>query len=159
MPAAAIPAATPEKASPVRRLTSLAERLVPLSLIQLAARIGIAGVFWKSGLTKVDGGWNVTDLTISLFRDEYRVPFLSPELAAHLGAYTELSMPLFLALGLLTRLAALPLLGMTFVIGVFVYPGAWDTHLTWAALLLLLIARGPGLVSLDALLGLEQRKL
>lgn len=87
------------------------------------------------------------------------MPLISPELAAHLGAYTELSMPIFLALGLLTRLAALPLLGMTFVIGVFVYPGAWDTHLTWAALLLLLIARGPGIVSLDALLGLERRAL
>lgn len=158
MPAAATFAA-PEPRSPVRRLTALAERLVPLSLVQLAARIGIAGVFWKSGLTKVDGDWTVTDLTISLFRDEYQVPLISPELAAHLGAYTELSMPIFLALGLLTRLAALPLLGMTFVIGVFVYPGAWDTHLTWAAPLLLLIARGPGIVSLDALLGLERRAL
>lgn len=137
----------------------LLERFVPLSLIQLAARLGIAGIFFKSGLTKVDGDYNVTDLAITLFREEYKVPLLPPEFAAHAGAYTELLMPLFLAAGLLTRVAALPLLAMTFVIGVFVYPGAWDTHLTWAALLLLIIARGPGMVSLDALFGIERRKL
>jgi putative oxidoreductase len=151
--------AAPQSGSLIRRATALAEKLIPLSLIQLAARIGIAGVFFKSGLTKVDSDYNVTDLAISLFRDEYRVPLLPPELAAHLGAYTELSMPIFLVLGLFTRLAALPLLGMTFVIGLFVYPGAWDTHLTWAALLLLIIARGPGLASLDALFGIERRTL
>lgn len=140
-------------------LFELIHRLIPLSLIQLAARLGIAGVFFKSGLTKVDGDYNVTDLAITLFREEYKVPLLPPELAAHIGAYTELSMPILLAFGLLTRFAALPLLGMTFIIGIFVYPGAWDTHLTWAALLLLIIARGPGIVSLDALLGIERRAL
>ena len=106
----------------------------------------------------INGYWQVTDLAITLFREEYKVPFLPPELAAHLGAYTELTMPIFLALGLLSRLAALPLLGMTAVIGVFVYPGAWDTHLTWAALLLLIVARGPGALSIDALIGLEPRR-
>lgn len=144
------------------RLSTLfhaAETYIPMSIIQLAARLGIAGVFFKSGLTKVDGDWNVTDLAVILFREEYKVPLLPPELAAHIGAFTELSMPIFLALGLLSRLAALPLLGMTFVIELFVYPEAWDTHLTWAALLLLIISRGPGLFSLDALLGLESRKL
>jgi len=152
-------ATTAEQPSLIRRVTALAERLIPLSLILLIARIGIAGVFWKSGRTKVDGDWMVTDLTVSLFRDEYKVPLLPPELAAHLGAYTELAMPIFLVLGLFTRLAALPLLGMTFVIGIFVYPGAWDTHLTWAAILLLIVSRGPGLISLDALFGIERRTL
>lgn len=133
------------------------QRFIPLSLILLGARLGIAGIFFKSGLTKVDGDYTVTDLAITLFREEYKVPLLPPEFAAHLGAYTELVMPLFLALGLLTRIAALPLLGMTFVIGIFVYPAAWDTHLTWAALLLLIIARGPGIASLDALFRIERR--
>lgn len=149
----------PMKGSLISRITGLAEKLIPLSFILLIARIGIAGIFWKSGRTKVDGDWMVTDLTVSLFRDEYQVPLLPPELAAHLGAYTELAMPIFLVLGLFTRLAALPLLGMTFVIGIFVYPGAWDTHLTWAALLFLIVARGPGLVSLDALFGIDRRAL
>ncbi len=159
---AMMPAASSEAAHPtsmIRRLTGLVEKLIPLSIVQLVARVGIAGVFWKSGLTKVDRDWNVTDLTVSLFRDEYQVPLLPPELAAHLGAYTELAMPIFLVLGLFTRLAALPLLGMTFIIGVFVYPAAWDTHLTWAGILLLIVARGPGLFSADALLGLERRAL
>ena len=143
----------------LHRLLDLLQIAIPLSLIQLAARFGIAGVFFKSGLTKVDGDWQVTDLAVTLFQEEYKVPLLPPELAAHLGAYTELSMPIFLALGLATRLAALPLLGMTAIIEIFVYPDAWDTHLTWAALLLLIIARGPGIVSLDALFGIERRTL
>lgn len=143
----------------VSSLLAKAEALIPLSVVQLGARLGVAGIFFKSGLTKVDGDWNVTDLAVTLFAEEYKVPLLSPELAAHLGAFTELTMPIFLALGLLSRLAALPLLGMTAVIAIFVYPGAWDTHLTWAALLLLIVARGPGLISLDAVLGLERRTL
>ena len=142
----------------LHKLFDLLQIALPLSLIQLAARFGVAGVFFKSGLTKVDGDWQVTDLAVTLFQEEYKVPLLPPELAAHLGAYTELSMPIFLTLGLASRLAALPLLGMTAVIEIFVYPEAWDTHLTWAALLLLIIARGPGLFSLDALLGIERRR-
>ena len=143
----------------LHRLFDLLQVVIPLSVVQFAARFGIAGVFFKSGLTKVDGDWQVTDLAVTLFQEEYKVPLLPPELAAHLGAYTELSMPIFLALGFASRLAALPLLGMTMIIEIFVYPDAWDTHLTWAALLLLIIARGPGLFSLDALLGIERRRL
>jgi putative oxidoreductase len=138
-------------------LLDMAQTCIPLSAIQLAARLGIAGTFFKSGLTKIDSDWQVTDLAITLFREEYRVPLLPPELAANLGAFTELSMPILLAAGFLSRLAALPLLGMTLVIQLFVYPSAWDTHAMWAALLLLIIARGPGVVSIDALLGLERR--
>jgi putative oxidoreductase len=140
-----------------QRLFGLTEMLIPLWLILLLARIGIAGTFFRSGLTKVDDHWQVTDLAVALFQDEYKLPLLPPDLAAHLGAYTELSMPILIVAGLFTRLAALPLLGMTIIIEIFVYPGAWDIHATWAALLLLLITRGPGILSLDALFGLDGR--
>lgn len=124
-------------------------------LIALAGRFGIAGVFLQSGRTKVDGWLTVTDSTVYLFREEYKLPFIDPALAAHLAAYAEHLFPLLLILGLTTRLAALALLGMTAVIEVFVYPDAWPTHLTWAAVLLYLLARGGGRVSVDRLLGIR----
>lgn len=133
--------------------------LVPMSVIQLLARIGIAGTFFKSGLTKVDDHYRVTDLAVELFKEEYKVPFISPDLAAHIGAFFELTMPILLVAGFLSRLATLPLLGMTLVIEIFVYPDSWEIHGTWAALLLLILSRGPGLFSIDALIGLEKRKL
>ena len=117
----------------------------PLSLLQLLFRISIASVFWHSGLTKI-ASWQTT---IVLFRDEYRVPLLPPELAATLAATTELSMPLLLVLGLCTRLATLPLIGMVFVIELFVYPEDWVEHLTWFSMLLFLLTRGPGAFALD----------
>lgn len=120
------------------------ERL-PLAVLQLAFRIGIGGVFWHSGLTKI-ASWQTT---IVLFRDEYRVPVLPPELAAALATSVELACPVLLLFGLATRLATLPMLGMTFVIEAFVYPEDWNEHLIWAAMLLFLLARGPGVVSLD----------
>lgn len=122
---------------------------LPLSIPQTLARFAIAGVFFKSGMTKI-ANW---DLTVQLFQDEYRLPLLPPELAAAMGATLELSMPVLLVLGLFTRLAVLPLLGMTAVIEIFVYPDAWPTHLSWAGLLLPLIANGAGTWSLDHLLG------
>ena len=97
----------------------------------------------------------VTDGAVGLFRDEYRLPLLSPELGAHLAAYAEHFFPLLLVLGLCTRGAALALLGMTAVIQVFVYPDAWVTHLSWAGLLLLLVGRGGGKWSLDRVLGIR----
>jgi putative oxidoreductase len=119
----------------------------PFAILQLMFRIGIGGVFWSSGLTKI-ASWQTT---IVLFRDEYKVPLLPPELAATLAATVELSCPVLLVLGLGARLATLPMLGMTFVIGVFVYPEDWIEHLTWAALLLAILTRGPGPLSLDHL--------
>ena len=119
------------------------------------ARVGIAGVFFVSGRTKVEGLLTVTDGAYALFRDEYRLPLLSPELAAHLAAYAEHVFPLLLVLGLFTRLSALALLAMTAVIQVFVYPDAWVTHLSWAGLLLLLVARGGGRWAVDRALGLK----
>jgi putative oxidoreductase len=125
---------------------AFAERL-PTSLPLLLARIGIAAVFFRSGLTKLDN-W---DLTIALFKDEYRVPLLPPDIAAYIGTFSELVFPVFIIAGLATRLAALPLLGMTIVIQIFVYPSSWVDHAMWAALLTMLIARGPGHWSLDHL--------
>ena len=131
------------------------ERWIGLDLVLLASRIGIAAVFFQSGRTKVEGWLTVTGNAVGLFRDEYRLPLVDPTLAAHAAAYAEHLLPLLLALGLGTRFAALGLLGMTLVIQTFVYPDAWPTHLSWAAPLLLLAARGGGRVSLDRALDLR----
>jgi len=120
---------------------------VPLDLLLLAARIAVAVVFFRSGLTKI-ASW---DTTIALFQNEYALPLIPPQIAAPLAAANELGMSTLLAFGLLTRLATLPLLGMVFVIQTLVYPENWPEHLTWATLLLLVLTRGPGIVSLDAL--------
>ena len=119
--------------------------LVPSSVLQLMFRIAIAAVFWSSGLTKI-ASW---DTTVVLFRDEYMVPLLPPEIAAVISATFELSCSVLMIVGLVTRLATLPLLGMTFVIEVFVYPEYWAMHLMWASILLFLLTKGPGIVSLD----------
>lgn len=131
------------------RLIGLFET-IPHSLIALVARLSIAMVFWQSGQTKVDG-WQVTDTAIYLFENEYKLPLIDPAIAAHLAAFAEHFFPMLLAIGFASRLAALALFGMTLVIQVFVYPGAWPTHGTWAACLLLIVARGPGIFSLDHL--------
>jgi putative oxidoreductase len=123
---------------------------IPHSAVALVARFGIAGVFLQSGRTKVDG-WQVTDTAVELFRSEYQLPLIDPALAAHLAALAEHLFPVLLVLGLATRFAAAALLLMTLVIQIFVYPDAWPTHATWAACLLLLMARGPGVLSLDHL--------
>ncbi|HQU48808.1 MAG TPA: DoxX family protein [Casimicrobiaceae bacterium] len=124
-------------------------------LLSLVARIAIAAIFLQSGRTKVEGFLTVTPSAVELFRDEYRLPLLSPELAAHLAAYAEHLFPALLAVGLLSRLSALALLGMTAVIEIFVYPLAWPTHLAWAGLLLVVIGRGAGPLSPDRAIGLR----
>jgi len=118
-------------------------------LLALASRSAIAGIFFLSGRTKVDGWLSVNETAYTLFRDDYKVPILPPEIAAHLATYAEHLFPLLLVLGLCTRLSALALLGMTAVIQIFVYPDAWPTHLTWAVPLLYLIGRGGGRLALD----------
>jgi len=145
----------------LRRLHGWLER-IPYALVALLARFSIAAVFWNSGQTKVTGfalnivtgefatGWpRLSDSALALFREEYRLPLIAPAVAALLAATAEHVFPMLLLMGLGTRLAALALLGMTLVIQTFVYPGAYATHGTWAALLLLLISRGAGAVSLD----------
>jgi putative oxidoreductase len=134
-------------------------RLINDSLLALVARIAMAAIFFLSGRTKVSGWLTIKDSTYVLFREEYRLPLVAPELAAHLAAYAEHLFPLLLALGLCTRGAALALLGMTAVIEIFVYPDAWPTHLSWAGLLLLLVARGGGAWSLDALLASRRERI
>lgn len=134
------------------RLTKFAERALPLDLLLLIQRLGIAAIFFQSGRTKVERFFTVPQTTIDLFELEYALPLLSPKLAAYLAAGAEHAFPLLLVLGLFTRLSAGALLGMTLVIQLFVYPDAWPTHLSWAGLLLPLIALGGGNWSLDRLL-------
>jgi putative oxidoreductase len=122
----------------------------PSSLLGLILRLSVANVFWRSGQTKL-AGWHVSDATIQLFTDEYKVPLLSPVLAADLAAAQENIFSVLLFLGLASRLSALGLLGMTCVIEIFVYPLNWPDHLLWAGPLLYVITRGPGAISLDAL--------
>jgi len=118
---------------------------VPYTLLALPLRVGAAAVFWNSAMAKL-ASW---DTTLELFTDEYKVPLLPPEFAASLALSVELTTPVLLVLGLFTRAAALVLLGMTTVIEVFVYPLAWPTHIQWAAMLLMLLCRGAGPISLD----------
>jgi putative oxidoreductase len=123
---------------------------IPHDLIAIVARLSIAAVFWKSGQTKLDG-WRVSENAVYLFEHEYALPLISPVIAAHLATLAEHLLPILLVIGLGSRLAALGLLTMTLVIQTFVYSHAWPTHGTWAACLLLIIARGPGRLSLDQL--------
>ena len=123
----------------------------PSWLLGLIIRVGIADVFWRSGQTKVSG-WHVTQTTVQLFRDEYKVPLLPPEIAANLASIQEHLFSVLLVIGLASRLSALGLLGMTAVIEIFVYPENWPDHLLWAGALLYVLTRGPGELSLDALI-------
>lgn len=136
-----------------RHGADLAARLLPPSLLLLIQRLGISSIFFLSGRTKVDGILHITDSTYTLFETDYALPLIPPHIAAHAATYSEHLFPILLVLGLGTRFAALGLLGMTTVIEVFVYPDAWPTHLSWAGLLLPLIAMGGGRWSLDALIG------
>lgn len=135
---------------------------IPYGLIALIARFSMAAVFWKSGQTKVqgfavdlvDGTFELgvpqlANSTVPLFKSEYHVPFVPAEVAAYLATFAEHFFPVLILLGLATRFSALALLGMTLVIQLFVYPDAYPTHGTWIALLLLLMAKGPGRVSMD----------
>lgn len=130
-------------------------RIVSHDLLALAARMGIAAIFFYSGRTKVENFLMLSDGAYELFRTVYRLPLVPPEIAAHLAAYAEHLFPLLLVLGLFTRISALALLGMTLVIQIFVYPDAWPTHLSWAALLMYLAGRGAGRLSLDHALGVR----
>jgi putative oxidoreductase len=131
-----------------QRLFAMAE-IVPLSLVQVMGRVALAALFWKAAQSK-RASWPVT---VQLFAFEYRVPLLPPELAAMLGTGVELIGAVLLLLGLMTRFAALALIGLVATIQIFVYPGSWSEHLLWASLLVLLLIRGPGVVSLDHAIG------
>jgi putative oxidoreductase len=140
---------------PVYAQAAAALNRIPGDLLLLVARFGVAGVFFMSGRTKVEGLLTIKASTYDLFNTDYKLPFVPPVIAAHAATYSEHLFPILLVLGLFTRVGALALLGMTTVIEVFVYPDAWPTHLSWAGLLLPLIARGGGAWSLDRLLNLD----
>ena len=127
-------------------------RWIGHDLLAFVSRISVAAIFYFSGRTKVEGFLTITDGAYELFRSDYKLPLIAPEIAAHAAAYAEHLFPLLLVLGLFTRLSALALLAMTLTIQVFVYPDAWPTHLSWAALLLHLIGRGGGALSVDRLM-------
>ncbi len=133
----------------INRLFDGLERLLSYDLIALITRVGVASVFFMSGRSKVDGFLNISDGTYTLFREDYRLPFISPEIAAPMATYAEHMFSILLVVGLFTRFSAIAFLAMTAVIEIFVYPDAWPTHLSWAALLILLIGRGGGRWSLD----------
>lgn len=144
--------AAPLWRAPFDAASSAASVLLPSSLLLLVQRLGIAAVFFLSGRTKVDGLLTVNDTAFELFRSEYALPLINPEIAAYAATYSEHLFPVLLVVGLFTRFAALGLLGMTAVIQIFVYPDAWPTHLSWAGLLLPLVALGGGKLSLDRIL-------
>ena len=159
---------TPSTAAPIPPWAQFIEPTIawfgriPHSLIALIGRFSIAAVFWKSGQTKIEGlaidlidGTftlgipKLSESAIALFQDEYRLPLIPPGLAAPMAAFAEHVFPILILLGLATRFSALALLGMTLVIQLFVYPGAYPTHGLWATVLLYLIAKGPGAFSID----------
>lgn len=125
---------------------------VPAWVYASMMRVAVAMIFWQSGRTKVEGLLSVKESTYFLFEYEYALPLVPHVWAAHLATYAEHLFPILLVLGLATRFSAAALLVMTLTIQIFVYPGAWVTHLTWAAMLVYLIARGPGQISLDHLI-------
>ncbi len=124
---------------------------IPYWFIALAARVFPAAVFWQSGETKV-AGWHLKPSAIALFQNEYQLPLIDPTIAGYVSAFSEHFFPILLVIGLATRFSALALLFMTAVIETFVYPDAWPTHGVWAACFLVVIARGPGSLSLDHLI-------
>ena len=144
---------------------------IPDTLIAMIARFSIAGVFWKSGQTKIEGLAidivsgefslgvpRLSDSALFLFKEEYSLPLIAPELAALMAAFAEHLFPILLLLGLATRFSAMALLVMTLTIQIFVYPGAWPTHGVWAAVLLYLMAYGPGWCSMDHFIAARYRR-
>src|SRR5215211_6264434 len=120
---------------------------IPDSLLSLMARIAAGGVFWRSGQTKIEG-LHIKDSTFFLFREEYMVPLLPPDVAAYMATAAENVLSVLLIAGLASRLSAAGLLVMTAVIQ-SVYPSGWPEHILWATALLVVITRGPGVVSVD----------
>lgn len=138
----------------IRNLNEFFNR-IPDDLVALALRIFPAMVFLLSGRTKVEGLFSIKDSTWYLFENEYALPLIPSDIAAVLATTAEHVLPILLILGMFTRFSAFGLMCMTAVIQIFVYPDAWATHGLWAAALLAVVARGPGNISLDRLLGLD----
>lgn len=136
------------------RLVTLVAGRLPEGLTLFFVRMVLAGIFWRSGRTKIEEGTllTISDTTRFLFSEEYAGVPLPPDVAAQMATMAEFFLPILIVAGLLTRLSALALIGMTLVIQIFVYPEAWwQVHSLWVALALILVVRGGGLFSLDAL--------
>ncbi len=135
-------------AKPVRAAVE-ALNAVPYGVLALVARLAAFSVFWRSGTQKLSD-WSAT---LALFQNEYHVPVLPPVFAAYMATTLEIGGSSLILLGLMTRVSTLMLLGMTATIQIFVYPDAWPTHIQWLAFMLIIVLRGPGAISLDALVG------
>lgn len=150
--------------NPVPAMAALIKQFerIPHSLIAFLGRFSVAAIFWLSAQTKVEGFAvnlisgefslgipRLSSSAVALFRDEYQLPLIPPELAALAAAFGEHFFSALLLLGLASRFSALALLGMTATIQFLVYPDAYPTHGVWAAVLLYIVARGPGMISID----------
>jgi len=134
---------------------------IPEGIMLLVMRVALAGIFWRSGRTKVEEGslFSISDTTYFLFEEEYSGVPLPSDFAAVMATVSEHLFPILLVIGLFTRLSALALLGMTMVIQIFVYPEAWwQVHIVWTAMCLALIVRGGGIFAADNFLGGIGRK-
>jgi putative oxidoreductase len=131
-------------------LRSTARRF-PLSLLEFGMRLAVGATFFRSGMVKLAS----FDTAIALFRDEYRLPLLPPDVAAYMGTTVELSAPVLMVLGIFARLGAAALLVMTLTIQFLVYPENWPEHLMWASILAYVLSRGPGALSIDRLIALR----
>lgn len=143
------------------RGVALAAGRIPEAAALLLLRIALAGVFWRSGQTKVvEGGvLQIDPAQYDLFASEFSGLPLDPVIAVPLTAYAEHLFPILLLFGFATRLSAGALLVMTLVIQIFVFPDAWwPVHSLWAAMAAILIVRGGGLFSLDAIIARLRRR-
>ena len=146
--------ASPAGRPSIRHAVDLSNRLfalIPVSLVTLLARLSLATVFWRSARTKVADGtlFTLSENAIWLFREEYKLPLIPPELAAHLALIGEHLFPILLVIGLASRFAALGLLAMTLVIQLLVYPDAYPVHGPWAVCCLVVMLHGGGWLSVD----------
>ncbi len=137
----------PSMPSLVDRLAALraTARRFPLSLLEFGMRLAVGATFFRSGMNK----YQSFDTAITLFRDEYRLPLLPPEIAAYMGTTVELCAPVLLVLGVFARFGAAALLFMTLTIQFLVYPENWPEHLMWASILAYVLSRGAGALSID----------
>jgi len=144
---------SPAGASPlIARLNAVRDWLgqFPLSILQLTMRFGV-GLYWfKGALLRIQS----PEFGLKLFQEEYKVPFLDPALAMHLANFNETVCSVLLFLGLFSRLATLPLLvQQLLIIQIFVYPQSYVDTLLQGSCLLFILTRGPGVFSLDYLIG------
>lgn len=137
---------------------------IPDSMTAFIGRFSIAAIYWQSAQTKVEGfaidivsgtftlGMpHLSASAIDLFRDEYKLPVIPPEIAAYMAAFSEHFFSFLILIGLATRFSSIALLVMTLTIQIFVYPDAYPTHGVWITVLLFLMAKGPGKLSIDHL--------